>query len=632
MTEWAEKFRILSSKRSAIPGGFRAWAFQREPMDVCSPHDPTQFIVLMCAIQILKTTVIENMIGCFVQNDPCPMIVYQPREDDVQYFSKTGIDPMFSDCQSLKRLVVGKKSRDSGNTINEKQFLGGSLTILGSQTASNFQMRTARVVWVDEADRAPRVFPGEGALIQLAINRTANFRRIRKFGLASSPTVEGDSPIAEWYEKSDQRRYYVPCPFCLHMQVLVWSSVHAHEPTTGGVVWGKQPEGYIEPSEACYRCEACLRLIENWRKSWMLDRGEWRKGNTKSKIAGFHLSRLYSPITPWGDLAIDFIAALKDPGKLQTFINTQLAQVWRLQGEALEWRRLVERREIYSAGTVPSGGLVLAAGVDVQRADGGRLECEIVAFGENRETWSVDYRILYGDPSQPDVWNKLEKLLHETFPRDGGGEMEIQRMFVDSGDGTTTAPVYDWVQKQPRGRVFAIKGDNRAEQPVSGPKAVEIKRNGKANKYGPIFRIVGVDFFKGILYADLRQSAPTSEESAAGLQHPQGYCHFPLDTAYGDEHFKEICSEQLVTRRDRKGREITEYQQIRPNNHALDVRIYAMAAGWDLGVHRKKPSDWAHLRRQLESAAGKARAGTQDDTPVQFIAPRPVYSDDGGWV
>ena len=41
----------------------------------------------------------------------------------------------------------------------------------------------------------------------------------------------------------------------------------------------------------------------------------------------------------------------------------------------------------------PRGGLVLTASVDVQKDI---LEFEVVVWGPNRESWSVDYKILLG--------------------------------------------------------------------------------------------------------------------------------------------------------------------------------------------------------------------------------------------
>ena len=62
-----------------------------------------------------------------------------------------------------------------------------------------------------------------------------------------------------------------------------------------------------------------------------------------------------------------FEEAQKNPSLLQVFINTVLGETWAQQVEAPDWQRLYDRREIYALGRVPTGGLFLTAGADVQK-------------------------------------------------------------------------------------------------------------------------------------------------------------------------------------------------------------------------------------------------------------------------
>jgi phage terminase large subunit GpA-like protein len=39
---------------------------------------------------------------------------------------------------------------------------------------------------------------------------------------------------------------------------------------------------------------------------------------------------------------------------------------------------------------VPAGVLVLTAGVDIQKD---RIECEVVGWGKDHESWSIAYRV-----------------------------------------------------------------------------------------------------------------------------------------------------------------------------------------------------------------------------------------------
>jgi phage terminase large subunit GpA-like protein len=51
----------------------------------------------------------------------------------------------------------------------------------------------------------------------------------------------------------------------------------------------------------------------------------------------------------------------------------------------------------------PQGVLVVTAGADVQDD---RVEVEFVGFGLGDESWSLDYRVLYGDPSGRELWEE----------------------------------------------------------------------------------------------------------------------------------------------------------------------------------------------------------------------------------
>jgi phage terminase large subunit GpA-like protein len=131
--------------------------------------------------------------------------------------------------------------------------------------------------------------------------------------------------------------------------------------------------------------------------------------------------------------------------------------------------------------------------------------------------------------------------------------------------------------------------------------------------------MVNVAFFKAEFYADLKKRAPTEDEIAQGYGYPPGYCHFPSGGNYGDEYYKQLCAEQLVSRRNRKtGRTKTEWQQMRARNEALDCRVYARAAAWDLGLDRMQDKHFRAYEAQLEALKPKPKDA--EPTP----APRPV--------
>lgn len=622
VSRWADENFFLSPEYAAEPGRWTTLPFQRAPLD-CSADPRTWQIVIKSATQMMKTAVVQIATAHAIAVDPGPILIIQPRDADAKSFSKERIAPMLRDVPCLAGKVSDSKARKSDNTIEEKWFKGGLLAMTSAGSPGNLARRAIRYLFCDEEDKWPASAGSEGKPFSLALKRTATFRHRRKAIRCCSPTVENSS-IDRAYQDSDRREFFVPCPACGYQQSMMLKF-------RTQVRWDKEVDGRPLTREeqarsARYHCEACDAPWDDAERWLAVEQGEWRAQAPFNGIAGFWISELYSPWKELREIVMDYLVKKDDPEDLKTFINTSLAENWTEPGETLEWRQLVDRREPYMPGAVPAGGLFLTAGADVQRADGGRIEVEIVAWGENRESWSVDYRIFYGNPALPATWEPVGRLLRHTFEHETGGELGIERLFVDSGDGTTTRDVYEWVQRQQRPQVWAIKGDKRQLQPVGAPRDVESTANGSKARHGAILRSVNVDHFKAAFFQDLKNRPPTEEERQKGFFYPYGYCHFPIGEQYGDEHFKQICSEQLVSHRNRRtGRTATEYQQTRPRNEALDCRIYAAAAAQsfisDFGL--AQPKNWKQLHDRLAEQIAKQRPNYKPPPPRQRIVASP---------
>ena len=435
VSEWADRYRMLSSKSAAEPGRWRTsrTPYLQQIMDNLSPHSPVQRIVFMKGAQIGGTECGNNWIGYVIHMAPGPMMAVSPTVELAKRNSKQRIDPQIDETPELRDLVKPARARDSGNTILSKEFRGGILVMTGANSAVGLRSMPARYLFMDEVDGYPGDVEGEGDPILLAERRSATFQKRRKIFLVSTPTTKGISRIQREFEGSDQRYFHVPCPHCDHFQPLRFTQLRWQE--------GK-------PQEAQYACEECGALIDEHHKTQMLARGRWvATAETDGRTIGYHLSSLYSPVGwfSWGDAAEMFENAQANPELMKGFVNTVLGEPYEEEYEAPEWKRLYERREPYPMGVVPEGGLFLTAGADVQKD---RIECEVVAWGRNKESWSVDYHVLMGDTAMPEVWEKLEALLRRDFHHAGGGTLPIRVLAVDSG--YATQDVYGWVKTHPQ--------------------------------------------------------------------------------------------------------------------------------------------------------------------------------------
>lgn len=581
VSDWADEHRFLSGKAASEPGAWRTsrTPYLKEIMDCLSASSPVERVVFMKGAQIGGTECGNNWLGYIIHHTPGPTLAVQPTVEMAKRNSKQRIDPLLEESSVLRELVRPARAKDSGNTVLAKEFPGGVLVLTGANSASGLRSMPVRFLFLDEVDAYPGDVEGEGDPVALAEARTRTFAR-RKIFIVSTPTVKGLSRVEREYENSDMRRLMLPCPLCGAFQWLKFAQL-------------KWP--HKQPEKAAYECEHCGGLFEEYHKTEMLAHGYWEahaKGD--GRTAGFHISSLYSPLgwRSWADIARAWLDAQGSDAAIKSFKNTELGETYVESGEAPEWQRLYERREEYRICTVPLGGLFLTAGVDVQKD---RLELEIVAWGRDRESWSVDYRVLQGDPVKADVWMALDDILDESFTHDSGVNLSILKLAIDTG--YATQEVYNWVRRHQGDRVLAVKGVDRLGAPLGAPSHMDITKLGKRKRRGLLVWPVGASFSKSELYGCLRKDAPTDRQLADGEGFPAGYCHFPK---YDEEYFKQLTAERLVTKKNIRGFLHREWHKERPRNEALDCRVYARAAAASVGIDRFNDVVW----QKLEKAVG----------------------------
>lgn len=596
VSEWADRHRMLTSEASSEPGRWdtaRA-PYQRELLNAVLDPDVEQ-VVLMTASQVGKTEVINNVLGYYVDCDPCPVLVVQPTVDLAEAWSKDRLAPMLATTPVLAAKVSDAKSRDSENTILHKTFQGGHISCVGANAPSALAMRPVRLVLCDEVDRFPASAGTEGDPVRLALRRSDTFWN-RKALLVSTPTVKGVSRIESAWLASDMRRYYVPCAACGHMQVLRWDRL----------MWDKDEAGHPRRESVTYRCEACEHAHREVDKALMLERGTWVAEAPGRRVRGYHLNSLCSPWRRWDEIAEEFATIGKNVEALKVFVNTVLGEVWEEQGDAVSVASLEARRERYE-GEVPDGVGFLVAAVDVQ---GDRLEVAVVGFGDGEESWLIAFSQIHGDPSSAAPWNDLRAFLDVPFDCASGQKLRVELTVVDSG-GQYTEQVYRWSKAYLASgrRVFPVKGGSTSGLPLVG-------RASSHNKYAVPLFVLCVDSGKEAVLARLRVPAPGP-----------GYVHLP---EWVDEEFLAQMTAEKALRKYVKGRgAVRVWVKTRERNEAFDLMVYALAALYIAG---------AHVVRSLGERAAKLSVrvtpSSDGETPLEPGAPSPraPRPRPSGWV
>lgn len=568
LSQWAERNFILSSEYSKRTGPLQLFGWQREILD--SFTDPrVNTVVLMCGTQLIKTLFIQVALAYVIAEQPGPALMVYPADGDAETFSKERIEPMVRDCQILHGKISDAK-RDAANKIEHKRFPGGFVALVGSITPNKLARRPIRYLFCDEVDKFLASAGVEGDPIGLARERVATYQSLGKIILACSPTIDGRSRIARAYEESDQRRPWVPCPHCGERQVLKWAQVK----------WNNALPIEKRPGSAYYECEGCKvhwSDLDRWRA---VEYSEWRADAPFTGTAGFWISHLYSPWKTLSQIVADFLVAKDNPEEFKRFVNTNLAELWKEQGEAPDHEKLMARREdSYRLGQVPAGALFLTAGVDVQKT---WLEGYVYGWGRGRQRWVIDHFRIEHSPFESVAWEKLTGQLNQTYRRkEGGADLSIVRMAVDTGFAANEA--YQWARQQGSGRVMAVDGRQHLAALAVSPTQVDVTVSGRRLKRGCKLWPVDVSACKSELYGLLSKDRPTE-----GEPYPAGWVHFAADL--DQEFFLQLTAESLQTHVV-KGYRKTEWIKTRERNEALDCAVYARAAAFVFGMDRRGSDD-----------------------------------------
>lgn len=599
VAEWADRHRRLSPENSAEAGPWRTsrTPYLREPMEAFT--DPkVRKIVMVAASQVGKSELELNIIAYIIDQDPGSILFVQPTIDDAKKFSRLRIAPMIRDSKPLKKKVSDIKVKDSGNTILQKSFPGGMLTITGSNSASALASTPARYILGDERDRWAVSAGTEGDPWALAEARQATFYNAKAVEV-STPTIKGASNIENSYYQGTQERWCHQCPDCGEYGEIIFDRIHFDHTVTK--VRGKKVYKINGPiTWACPHC-GCIHTEETMRRQpakWIAENpGAYAEG-----VRSFWLNAFSSPWTPWEKIVLKFLQSKDDAQKLKVVYNTLLGELWEDRGDIADEDTMLARREDYGTNAdgspveVPEGVLVLTCGVDTQD---NRLEYEVVGHGHYGETWGIKKGIIMGRPDTEEVWQRLDDVVDHVYKfKDSSRGLKISITCVDSG-GHYTQEVYEACRARKNKRVFAIKGKGGEGIPfVSPPSKVPIRENKKITCW---LYTLGVDAGKAAIMAALKVQE-------AGPK----YCHFPRGEFYGYDagYFNGLLSEKLELTQTRRGN-VWQWVKIpgHNRNEALDCRDYALA-----GFKIIDPDTFAverRLKNLPEKAAPKKVAATR---------------------
>jgi len=559
--EWADSFRKLPKGASAEAGQYRTerMPYLKDLMRALSPQSRYQQAKVIKGTQLGFSEVGLNVAMYYMDIVPASQLMVLPTETLTKKHSTKKLTPSLRDMPHLaKKIKMGKTKDDIGDMF-EKIYPGGSLSLAWSFSAANFRSLSCRVFVADDIDGFPADVDGEGSPLALGKKRTDAFGTLRKIYINSTPTKEGESNIEPEFEESDQRHYYMPCPRCTPKDKELQTQENMVLFEQENFSFDYDREKYTLIGDVNFCCPHCGSLIKEYEKTWMMAEKNGAKTiphNPGHIHFGLRVPSYYSPVgfLSWNDIFTEKLAAKKlmktgDIREMQTWVNTRDAKVWEEQVTTVDVDNLPGRKEEYLS-EVPEGVLALSCGIDTQDD---RFELEVVGYGKDGETWSVDFEIIQGDPNNPETRAALAAYINKTFECHDGARMKIYAKGLDTG-GHRTIAAYKFCKPRFKQNVFALKGSSTVTAPFIN------KRASKNNKGNVNLFSVGVNAGKDDIYANLEITEPGPN-----------YMHFPNKPTYNDEYFKQLTAEK----RDKK---TGIWKKKRLRNEAIDCRNYANAA------------------------------------------------------
>lgn len=564
VSEWAEKYRMLDSKSSAMPG---PWSNDVTPyltgvMDEFNNYE-TEKIIFVKPTQIGGTEALQNMIGYIVMQDPAPTMIVYPTDTLAKSVSENRLQPM------LKATPEIAKKFDENSSLLELQFDGMYLSLAGSNSPSGLASKPIRFLMMDEVDKYPGASSKEADPIKLATERTKTFHN-KKIYITSTPTLKTGHIWKEKEGADIEKHYFVPCPHCGEFIEFKFQNIRF--PDDEGMSYADRAEF------ATYVCQECGCVITDNDKHNMLKLGEWRVVHHRTKYVrnvAFWINTLYSPFVRWSDIAKEFLSTKDDPEDFQNFVNSWLAEPWEDTKLKTSAELVLERQTELPSYMLPKWTKLLTAGVDVQENS---LYWTIRAWGN----YLTSQNIAHG---QALSFEEIDRVMNAQYMTEDGDPMVVNLCLIDSGDQTDM--VYDFCAYH-SDYALPVKGSSHAQ--LSHYKLSKVnKADSKA--YG--MQLVLVD---GGKYKDM---------IAGRMRRPNGRGSWMVYNRCDMEYATQVTAEHKVNVKTPSGtKQVWQPKHSHSDNHYLDAEVYSLAAADVLGVrtlHLSEESDIKPVQNEPET-------------------------------
>lgn len=625
-SEWVENNVVMGNP---FPGPYRysRTPYWREVIDCLSPDHPARWITVLKGQQSgYSAGVIIPALAWIIANNPAD-VWFTVGAPNLVKKSGLKLDKVLNKIRwvggsratgtlkdAFKSAANRVKNNKTGDTDALKEFDGGSIMFGTLDNHRNIADFTVQYGFFDDYDRAPEDSNDSGSTDDLLQGRFSTYEGRFKIFKGSTPLLRTNSHIEKNYLKSDQRKFYIPCPACHEHIELRWE----FEDGNGGMTY-ESKDGSVIASTVGYVCQKCAGFFQENNKLQQLNDGIWVPGATPKSDGhvGFHINNLYTPpgMVTWAAYAQQHLEA-HPPGqpavqsKKQVFDNTVLALSYEPEAREMKATKIMENTQPYQIGEVPeslsishgNGNIILITcgsdlngtmrGVNGAEVCDARLDYEILAHSETGATYSITHGSIgtfiprentlkgvkvdrkkwtYEHNKENSVWTEFEKLLRQTFKTDTGREMKIALTGLDCGAYATNG-AYPFLDKT-NNPVVGVKGDPNDRYLLADANLAVFKLGQERAK----LHILQVGIIKDRIAEYMQLNWQRGKE-----EQPPNFMNFPMSDGIlyqKENYFLHYEAESRVERLNTNG--ATEYRWQKKGssvqNHLFDCRVYNLA-------------------------------------------------------
>ena len=598
---WAEKWVVVPDG----PFAGSRWRLAFTPMAkwiFASQRNPRKkrITIMMCA-QLLKTTSLLIMFLRNAKEDPASSMWVMAEADHMGEFVTKRLLPYIENCPLVAPLLIGsKKGLIQLETMN--------LMLRGSNSRAKLQSDPVRYVYCDERREWK---PGSIDILRKRMRTFPNAMEIS----AGTAGKENDELHSD-YREGSQTRAHINCLLCGHSQPIRFgrevTSLWPQARECGGFVWEKnettKPNGvwnYPEVKKTVrFECEnpQCRAHFTNQQKYELLRTMHPHNYNPNApeEYDSFSASAFEAvwESCDWDKLVEEFLKAVEAARKgnlepLKTFITETLGEPWQEQlGVIEEFGFLEARKQPYEFGEAWAEERVRFMAADRGQAGGEHYWWLVRAYGSFGKSRLIAHGRCNTKAELEEIRKQYGVRLANAMVDTGFKAQELYAFCLSTG----------WK---------AFKGDNveyylHRIQTKTGPKTIRvIWDKTTAIATAPDGRKMGqVDLFR---YAD----EPTKDVLMDYMSGVQGEWSVPEKC--GRELFKHYSSEVRREETDARGRVVSRWYQVRPENHWKDcekiIHVAAIITKFVAGTTRPKMTVTVDEPSPAASATAPSQGG-----------------------